>query len=104
MMILDKQSNLKTLFNLGTPIRDIQRIFLLQGTLLTVIGSFFGLLLGIIVVLIQQYFKVIMITESLPYPVVFNIQNIAIVLSTIIILGLLASWIASNRVNEKLLN
>ncbi|MEO8517293.1 MAG: FtsX-like permease family protein [Flavobacterium sp.] len=104
MMILDKQSNLKTLFSLGTPIRDIQRIFLLQGILLTTIGSFFGLLLGIIVVLIQQYFKVIMITESLPYPVVFNIQNVVTVLSTIIILGLLASWIASNRVSEKLLS
>lgn len=103
MMILDKQSNLKTLFNLGTPIRDIQKIFLLQGTLLTVFGGIFGLMLGIIVVLIQQYFKVIMITESLPYPVVFSLQNIAIVLATIIILGFLASWIASNRVSEKLL-
>lgn len=103
MMILDKQSNLKTLFNLGTPIRDIQKIFLLQGTLLTVFGGIFGLILGIGVVLIQQYFKVIMITESLPYPVVFSIQNIVIVLSTIIILGFLASWIASNRVSEKLL-
>lgn len=104
MMILDKKDNLKTLFNLGTPIRDIQKIFLLQGTLLTVFGGLFGLFLGSIIVLIQQYFKVVMITESLPYPVIFNLQNILIVLLTIIILGFFASLIASSRVSKKLLN
>jgi len=102
MMILDKKDNLKTLFNLGTPIKDIQKIFLLQGTLLTFFGRFLGLFLGAVVVLIQQYFKVVMITESLPYPVIFNLQNIVIVLSTIIVLGFLASWIASSRVSKKL--
>jgi lipoprotein-releasing system permease protein len=104
MMILDKKDNLKTLFNIGTPIRDIQNIFLLQGTLLTVLGGFLGLLLGSIIVLIQQYFKVIMITESLPYPVIFSLQNILIVFATIIILGFIASLIASSRVSKKLLD
>jgi hypothetical protein len=35
MMILDKKGNLKTLFNLGTEIKDLRKI-LLQGTLLSV--------------------------------------------------------------------
>jgi lipoprotein-releasing system permease protein len=30
MMILDKKGNLKTLFNLGTEIKDLRKIFLLQ--------------------------------------------------------------------------
>ena len=103
MMIIDKKDNLKTLYSVGTPIPDLRRIFLLQGTLLTVLGGFIGLFLGIIIVLIQQYFKVVMITESLAYPVIFNFQNVAIVLVTIITLGVMASYIAGSRVSKKLL-
>ncbi len=103
MMILDKKSNLKTLYNLGTEVKDLRKIFLFQGTLLSVIGGILGLLLGIIVVIIQQQFELIMITPSLPYPVIFSIQNVLIVLATIISLGFIASLIASSRVSKKLL-
>lgn len=103
MMILEKKGNLKTLYNLGTEIKDLRKIFLLQGTILTFSGGIIGLILGIIIVLIQQYFKVIMITQSLAYPVIFNTQNIVIVLGTIFSLGFVASWIASSRVSKKLL-
>ena len=46
MMILDKKGNLKTLLNLGTDIKDLRKIFLLQGTLLSVFGGIIGLILG----------------------------------------------------------
>ncbi len=103
MMILDKKDNLKTLLNLGTEITALRRIFLLQGTILTFLGGIIGLILGVIVVLIQQHYSVIMITENLAYPVVFTIQNALVVLSTIFVLGFIASWIASSRVSTKLL-
>ena len=103
MMILDKKSNLKTLFNLGTEIRDLRKIFLLQGTLLSVGGGIIGLFLGIIVILIQQEFKLIMITPTLAYPVIFSVQNVFVVLGTIGLLGFVASLIASSRVSKKLL-
>jgi lipoprotein-releasing system permease protein len=104
MMILDKKSNLKTLYNLGSEVRDLKKIFLLQGSLLTIIGGIIGLALGIIIVVIQQQFKLIMITESLAYPVVFSIQNVLVVLGTIVALGFVSSWIASSRVTKKLLD
>jgi lipoprotein-releasing system permease protein len=103
MMILDKKGNLKTLFNLGTEVADLRKIFLLQGTLLTVFGGIIGLVLGIIIVVIQQQFQLIMITPTLAYPVIFSMQNVLIVLGTIIGLGFLASWMASSRVTKKLL-
>jgi lipoprotein-releasing system permease protein len=103
-MILDKKNNLKTLYNLGTEIKDLKRIFLLQGSLLSSIGGIIGLILGIIIVLIQQQFQLIMITPTLAYPVVFTIQNVLLVLVTIILLGFVASWIASSRVSKKLLS
>lgn len=104
MMILDKKANLKTLFNLGTEIKNLRKIFLLQGTLLSVFGGIIGLVLGIIVVVIQQQFQLIMITETLAYPVVFEIINIVIVFVTIVLLGFIASLIASSRVSKKLLD
>lgn len=103
MMILDKKGNLKTLFNLGAEIRHLRGIFLLQGSLLTFTGGVIGLLLGIIIVILQKQFSLIMVTPSMAYPVVFSFTNILIVLLTIMVLGFLASLIASSRVSKKLL-
>ena len=103
MMILDKKANLKTLYNLGTEVKNLKKIFLFQGTLLSILGGIIGLGLGIIIVIIQQQFQFIMITESLAYPVVFAIENILIVFSTIVLLGFISSFIASSRINKKLL-
>ncbi len=103
MMILDKKANLKTLFSLGSEIKDLRKIFLLQGSLLSVGGGIIGLVLGIVVVLIQQQFNLVMITPTLAYPVVFSVQNVLIVFATITILGFMASMIASSRVSKKLL-
>jgi lipoprotein-releasing system permease protein len=104
MMILDKKGNLKTLFNLGTEIKDLRKIFLLQGTLLSFFGGIIGLVLGILIVLLQQQFQLIMITPSLAYPVVFSVENVGIVMGTIVTLGFMASLIASSRVSKKLLD
>jgi lipoprotein-releasing system permease protein len=104
MMILDKKGNLKTLFNLGVEINDLRKIFLLQGTLLSFFGGCIGLLLGIGIVILQQQFQLIMITPTLAYPVVFTLENVLIVLGTIISLGFIASLIASSRVSKKLLD
>jgi lipoprotein-releasing system permease protein len=103
MMILDKRGNLKTLYNLGTEVKDLRKIFLIQGTLLSILGGLFGLSIGVVLVLIQQQFEVIMITPSLAYPVDFLFKNVVIVLGTIISLGFIASLIASSRVSKKLL-
>ena len=103
MMVLDKKNNLKTLYNLGAEVKDLKKIFLLQGSLLTIIGGIIGLVLGIIIVVIQQQFKLIMITDSLAYPVVFSIQNVLIVMGTIVALGFISSLIASSRVTKGLL-
>lgn len=104
MMILDKKGNLKTLLNLGTEIKNLRKIFLLQGTLISVFGGIIGLTLGIAIVLLQQHFELVMITPTLAYPVVFSVENVLIVLATIVTLGFIASLIASSRVSKKLLD
>ena len=99
MMIIDKKQNLKTLFNLGVTIKEIKRIFVLQGFLLTVFGLFIGLLMGTILILLQKQFAFFMITQSIPYPVEFRLMNLLIVAITISILGFIASKIASSSIS-----
>lgn len=102
MMIIDKKSNLKTLYNLGVEVKQLRGIFFFQGGLLTFFGGLIGLILGIIIVVIQQQFSLVMVNETLAYPVVFEVKNILIVLLTIYILGIIASLIASSTVSKKL--
>jgi lipoprotein-releasing system permease protein len=103
MIIIEKKHNLKTLLNLGVEIRDLKKIFLFQGLMLSFFGGLIGLALGVLVVYLQQQYSLIMITDSLPYPVVFEVKNLLLVLVTITILGFLAALIASSRVSKKLL-
>ena len=104
MMIIDKKHDLKTLYNLGTPIKEIKKIFFYQGALLTFLGGIFGVLLGVVLVGSQSVFQYIKIPgTSIPYPAELTVSNIVIVLLTIFTLGLLASKIASYRISKKLI-
>jgi len=103
MMILDKKSNMKTLFNLGATLKEIRRVFFLQGILMTTLGGLLGIFLGVIAVWGQLQFGYIQITTTLPYPVQLELINVIIVFLTITILGVIASKIAATRVTEKLL-
>ncbi len=102
MMIIDKRDNLKTLFHLGTTIKEIRKVFVLQGFILTIFGLFVGLIMAVPFVLLQKKYGFIMITESLAYPVEFHLTNVLIVVLTIVILGFLAAKIASARISKKL--
>ena len=103
MIIIEKKSNLKTLFNLGADLKDLRKIFLYQGFLICILGGFLGLVLGIILTLLQQKFGFIMINSNMAYPVKFSFLNVLAVIGTITTLGFIASLIASSRVNKSLL-
>ena len=103
MMIIDKKDNLKTLFHLGSEIKDIRRIFVLHGFLLTLFGLIVGLTIAIPFVLLQKKYGFIMITQSLAYPVEFYFINILTVIITIVVLGFVAAKIASGKISKKLI-
>jgi lipoprotein-releasing system permease protein len=99
MMIIDKKSNLKTLLSLGATIKEIKKIFIFQGFLLTFFGMCIGLFLGIVLVFLQKKFEIFMIVPNLAYPVEFRFLNLLIVFFTITILGFIAAKIASSRIS-----
>lgn len=103
MMILDKKRSLNTLFNLGASAKDIRKIFFIQGSLMTMVSGVVGLFLGVVIVLLQLKFSLLMITASLPYPVEIRWFNVFVVFATITVLGVAASKIASARINKSML-
>ena len=103
MLILDKRENIKTLYSLGAELKSLRNIFFYQGIFITTLGAAFGVALGTAIILIQKHYGVVMITNSMAYPVNFNVANILIVLATIFTLGILASRIAAGTVSKKLL-
>ena len=102
MMIIDKRENLKTLFHLGSNVKEIRKIFVFQGFLLTFFGLLVGLVISVPFVLLQKKYGFIMITQSLAYPVEFRLVNVIVVIVTLLFLGFLAAKIASARISKKL--
>lgn len=100
MIILDKKGNIKTLSDLGATISDIRKSFFYQGALMIILGGSAGVILGSIIVFLQQQFGFVYITASLPYPVRFEFLNVLIVYATIFVLGILAARLASSRINK----
>lgn len=98
MIILEKKEHIKTLHHLGFTLKEIKKIFLYQGLILSGTGITIGLFLGIVITLAQQHFELIEVSEGLPYPIVFNWNNGLLVLCTIIILSVIASYIAASRI------
>src|SRR5690606_17297167 len=103
MMILNKRQDLKTLYNLGVTIKGLRRIYFIQGMLVTGLGGFIGVFLGSLLIWSQLTFGWLKITPSLAYPVEYGTLNVIIVFGTILILGILASLIASSRINKELI-
>jgi len=104
MMILDKQQNSKTLFSLGTTIKELRRIYFIQGLLVTSFGGFIGVLIGSLLIISQLLFGWLKITPSLAYPVEYSMMNLFIVMGTIVVLGVISAKIASSRISKKLIS
>lgn len=103
MMILDKQQNSKTLYNLGVTIKELRRIYFVQGILVTTVGGIIGVFIGSLLIGSQLLLGWVKI-GSIDYPVELQFINILIVLATITVLGIIASKIASSRINAKLIS
>src|SRR5690606_12448998 len=102
MMILDKRQTLQTLFNLGATTKSIRRIFCYQGVLMSVLGGLAGLVIGWVVVSLQQAYQLVMITPSFAYPTAVKVENFILVFLTISVFGIVASKIASLRISKTL--
>ncbi|MCQ2203081.1 MAG: FtsX-like permease family protein [Bacteroidales bacterium] len=96
MLIFEKKESISVLKSMGASRQLITRIFLFEGWLVSLGGVVIGLILGIILVLIQQHFGIIGFANSedyiiSAYPVQFQWLDALIVFVTVSIVGILAA-------------
>ncbi|MCW3806728.1 ABC transporter permease [Plebeiibacterium marinum] len=96
MLIYDKKEGIKILKSIGADQKMVTRIFLVEGWLISLIGVICGLAIGIILVLIQQYFGVITFGGSSSfvvdaYPVALVAMDIFYTLLTVTTIGFFAA-------------
>ena len=104
MMVLDKRNQLQTLLGMGSSVNEIRQIFFYQGLLLSGIGGFFGLVIGIGVVVAQSIGEFILVPGTqLPYPIAFSFENLSVLLLIWGVLSVVAAWVASAVVRPQLL-
>ena len=66
----------------------IKRIFLFEGWMISVVGALFGIVLGTIFCLLQEYVGIIKLGSNYVvenYPVVTNVADVALVFVTVLI-------------------
>ena len=101
MLVWEKQKDIHVLKALGASDRVIRRIFLSEGILLAVIGGGTGILLAVAICVLQVKYKLVPLEGGSflidYYPVKMEALDFGLVLGTIMIVAVLASWIPARK-------
>ena len=98
MLIIDKKDDVVTLRNLGASDKQIVRIFLFEGRMISAIGAIVGIVIGLMLCWAQQQFGLVALGSSSgsfvvnAYPVSVHPEDIIIIFFTVLIVGFLAVW------------
>ena len=108
MLIIDKRNDVTTLRNLGASDRLIIRIFLFEGRMISFIGAFTGVALGVILCLLQQEFGFIPLGEAGSfvvdaYPVSVHLEDIILIFITVLAVGFISVWYPIHYLSRRLL-
>ena len=110
LLIIEKDDSIATLRALGANDRQISRIFVLQGWLITLVGAITGVVIGLILCLCQQQFGWLhlsgdpanMIIDA--YPVEVQWTDVLVTLALVAAVGLLTSMVTALIMRRRLRN
>ncbi len=101
MLVLEKQKDIQILQSMGADKRLIQKIFLSEGILLAIIGAGIGIIMAALICILQLQFKIVPL-EGVSfiidyYPVKMVFSDFIIVVITVFVIALGASWLPARR-------
>ena len=106
MLMIDKRKDTEILKSMGADNRLIQKIFMNEGLLISVAGGIIGLLLGIILVLLQQKFGFVKfgtggnyVVEA--YPVLLKFKDVLLIFATILVVGCTSAFLTVRHAMRK---
>ena len=108
MLIIDKRDDVVTLRNLGANDRQIVRIFLFEGRLISFIGAVSGIVLGVLLCWLQQTFGLISLGAAGSfivdvYPVSVHWEDVVLIFFTVLAVGFLSVWYPVRYLSRRLL-
>lgn len=109
MLIIDKKDDVVTLRNLGANDKQISRVFLFEGRLISLIGAVIGILLGLLLCWLQQRYGLVAMGDASgtfvvnAYPVSVHYSDVAVVFLTVVAVGWLAVWYPVRYLSRRLL-
>lgn len=108
MLIIEKERDIEILRSLGASNELIRKIFIFEGWMISIIGAVSGMVLGFIVLWIQQEFGLVRLdSESLimnAYPVVMKLRDFIAVPATVLLIGYAAAWYPVRYLAKKFLS
>ena len=108
LLIIEKDDSIATLRALGANDRQISRIFVLQGWLITLVGAVTGVVIGLILCLCQQQFGWLRLTGDpanmiiSAYPVEVEWIDVLVTLALVAAVGLLTSMVTALIMRRRL--
>ena len=101
MLIIEKESSLKTLKILGMNNLNIEKVFFKNGLMINFTGLIVGLFLSILAVISQKQLSFVKVGSiDLAYPVELTFYNVIIVLFTAIFVGFTSSYLSAKAVKK----
>jgi ABC-type lipoprotein release transport system permease subunit len=94
MLIIDKKSDISTLESLGANKKQIRRIFLFEGWMISATGAIFGIILGTAICLLQEFFGLLKLGNGFvvdAYPISTNFMDIVLIFFTVLLMGFIAA-------------
>ena len=108
MLILEKKEDIDTLRNMGATNGFVRRVFLLEGWLISVFGTFIGVSIGLILCGSQKWLGIIKLSNGDEggfvvdaYPISIRFSDVLIVLLSSLLIGLLISWFPTKYMGRK---
>lgn len=103
MLIIDKTEDIRILSHMGADEPMIRRIFLLEGWLISMLGTVTGLVIGVLLCLGQQHYGWLSLgtgTEYIisAYPVQVQTGDVVMVALIVLALGFVAAWYPARKV------
>jgi ABC-type lipoprotein release transport system permease subunit len=102
MIIIEKKEDISLFNSLGATHNNIQKLFMIEGTLISALGMIIGTILGISIVLVQQHFGLIT-TGTQIYPVELQVLDVFAVVAIVLLMGFISALytVKSQLKNEK---
>ena len=103
LMMIEKQRDMRTMTGMGATYTFVRRVFFAEGMLIVAVGTFAGLVLGLLVCGLQQWTGLVGLENSVveSYPVKVMGSDIVMIFCAVLVIGMLATTVSLRGLGQR---